>query len=429
MPKNLADSAQTEVSFPLHIVGNLGGCLIGIHAMNVHARALIDRAPGVHADSPAVVRALNPRQPLFCFSPQALRAAAAGFRQGFPGEVSYAVKANGGPSVVAAMADAGIGVFDVASVAEMDVVAAAAPGARLHYHNPVKSRHEIAEAFAVHGCRRFALDDVGELAKILEVLAAVPDLELAVRFRLPSHGAAAHDFSTKFGADPQGAADLLRLVARAGHRPVLTFHPGSQCTDPKAYARYIEAAGEIARAAGVRLAALNVGGGFPATYRDSVAPPLSEFFAMIAASAAAAFGNGERPPLECEPGRGLVATSMSLLTRVKLVKPSRRELYLNDGIYGALMEMSQAPALAPHCRVLRGGVVHGGPVQRFTAYGPTCDPLDRIPGELTLPADIAEDDFIEFSTVGAYGAATATRFNGYGSAGMVIVEDGFVSSE
>jgi ornithine decarboxylase len=107
------------------------------------------------------------------------------------------------------------------------------------------------------------------------------------------------------------------------------------------------------------------------------------------------------------------------------VKPSRRELYLNDGIYGALMEMSQAPALAPHCRVLRDGVVHGGPVQRFTAYGPTCDPLDRIPGELVLPADIAEDDVIEFSTVGAYGAATATRFNGYGTSAMAIVEDVF----
>ena len=42
-----------------------------------------------------------------------------------------------------------------------------------------------------------------------------------------------------------------------------------------------------------------------------------------------------------------------------------------------------------------------------------------------LPADSAEDDFIEFSTVGAYGAATATRFNGYGTSAMAIVEDVF----
>ncbi len=393
--------------------------------MNVHARALLDHAPAVHADGPAVARALNPQQPVFCFAPQALRANAARFRKGFPGEVSYAVKANSASVVIAAMAEAGIKVFDVASIAEMEVVAAAAPGARLHYHNPVKSRQEIAEASAIHGCRRFALDDVGELAKILEVVRGVAGIELAVRFRLPPHGAAAHDFSTKFGADPRGAADLLRLIARSGHRPVLTFHPGSQCTDPQAYARYIKAAGEIAHGAGVRLAALNVGGGFPASYRHSTAPPLPAFFAAIADSLRAAFADAERPPLECEPGRGLVASSMSLLSRVKLVKPSHRELFLNDGIYGALLEMSQAPALAPHYRVIRDGAVHGGPVQRFTAYGPTCDPLDRIPGELVLPADIAENDFIEFSTVGAYGAATATRFNGYGSAATAIVADSF----
>jgi ornithine decarboxylase len=369
---------------------------------------------------------LNPQRPVFCFSPQALGATVARFRKGFPGEVSYAVKANGATMVLAAMAEAGIGVFDVASIEEMDEVAAAAPEARVHYHNPVKARQEIAEAFAIHGCRRFALDDVGELAKILEVVKAGAELELAVRFRLPAHGAAAHDFSTKFGADPQGAADLLRLVGRCGHRPVLTFHPGSQCTDPQAYARYIKVAGEIARGAGVRLAALNVGGGFPASYRQSIAPPLPAFFAAITDSLKAAFAEGERPALECEPGRGLVASSMSLLTRVKLVKPSRRELFLNDGIYGALMEMSQAPALAPHYRVIRDGAVHDGPVQRFTAYGPTCDPLDRLPGELVLPADIAENDFIEFSTIGAYGAATATRFNGYGSASTaIVVANGF----
>ena len=46
-------------------------------------------------------------------------------------------------------------------------------------------------------------------------------------------------------------------------------------------------------------------------------------------------------------------------------------------------------------------------------------------GWLVLPADIAEDDIIEFSTVGAYGAATATRFKGYGTSAMAIVEDVF----
>jgi ornithine decarboxylase len=141
---------------------------------------------------------------------------------------------------------------------------------------------------------------------------------------------------------------------------------------------------------------------------------------VIATSANEAFGP-ERPKLECEPGRGLVASAMSLLTRVKLVKPARQEVYINDGIYGALMEVNQMACLLPRYRVIRNGAAVAGVTEAFTVYGPTCDPIDRFPVALELPRDIAEDDYIEFDTLGAYGAATATRFNGYGSRDTVLV--------
>jgi ornithine decarboxylase len=250
-------------------------------------------------------------------------------------------------------------------------------------------------------------------------------IEIAIRFRLPSHGASAHDFSSKFGATPEEAADLLRQVVALGFAPVLTFHPGSQCTDPAAYARHIDVAGEIALVAGVRLAALNVGGGFPWRYRDGVVPALDAFFSVIEATANAAF-EGDAPRLECEPGRGMVASSTSLLTRAKLVKGKRGEVFVNDGIYGGLMEVAQAPTLAPPHRVIRNGaVVAASDLKPFVVYGPTCDPLDRLPGTLMLPADLAEDDFIEFGSLGAYGAATSTCFNGYKPAAVVEVETAF----
>ena len=206
----------------------------------------------------------------------------------------------------------------------------------------------------------------------------------------------------------------------ANFAPVLTFHPGSQCLKPSAYARHIAEAARIAEAAGVGLAALNVGGGFPARYLASDVPPLEDYFRAIALSADAAFGP-ERPALECEPGRGLVAPAISLLTRVKLVKPARREVYINDGVYGALMEVNQMPCLLPRYRVIRDGVTVTGETAAFVLYGPTCDPIDRFPVALELPVDIAEDDYIEFDTLGAYGAATATRFNGYHSRETVPV--------
>ena len=92
------------------------------------------------ADAADVASKLVPDTPVHCFSPTALKARLAVFRDGFPGEVSYAVKANDGAHVLAALAANGLAVYDVASLEEMAAVRAASPHARLHYHNPVKSR-------------------------------------------------------------------------------------------------------------------------------------------------------------------------------------------------------------------------------------------------------------------------------------------------
>jgi ornithine decarboxylase len=189
-----------------------------------------------------------------------------------------------------------------------------------------------------------------------------------------------------------------------------------------AYVRHITAAAKIARRGGVKLAALNVGGGFPARYRDAAVPPLEIFFTAIADTARKEF-SAEMPRLECEPGRGLVAASTSLLTRIKLVKYNRDEVFINDGIYGALMEIYQVSDIVPPARAIRDGAQLQGPTRLWTVYGPTCDPLDKLPVKFELPVDLREGDFIEFGSIGAYGAATSTRFNGYGSAETHFVRE------
>jgi ornithine decarboxylase len=376
----------------------------------------------IYADALAVARDLAPEAPVFCFSAERLRATARAFIQGFPGEVSYAVKANSSRHVLETLAGAGLRVWDVASVQEMAMVRSVQPHAVFHYHNPIKSRVEIREAFAQHGCRRFAVDSFEELDKIAAVTDNFIGLEIAVRFVLPrEEKSSAHDFTKKFGADEAQAALLLAEVAKRGHRPVLTFHPGSQCKDPRAYARHIAAAGRIANAAGIKLETLNVGGGFPVGYVRSDAPDLEAFFAAIAEAARVTFGD-TIPHLECEPGRAMVARSVSLLTRVKIVRGGG-DVFLNDGIYGALMEVSQVAELHPPFRVIREGEALTGETAPKTVFGPTCDPLDVLPEKLDLPASIAEGDFIEFGTLGAYGCATMTRFNGYGGHAMVRVRE------
>lgn len=358
--------------------------------------------------------------PQLQMSRRKLEAQANHFIEGFPGETSYAVKANSDVNVVRILAEAGVAVFDVASLEEMATVREAAPDAVLHYHNPVKSRDEITLALTEFGCRRFAVDHESELEKIAELAADTSVIEIAVRFRLESDGNAVQSFSSKFGANIEEAIHLLRRAHQLGLICGLTFHPGSQTLSPDAYCRHIEAAGRISRTAGIPIAFLNVGGGFPSHYRFLDAPALPVYFQAIKDATVQAFGE-QHPKLECEPGRGMVGRAGRLIASIKCVRGDRREAFLNDGIYGGLMEWSQFPALHPEYAHRRNGTGQPGPVCDWTVYGPTCDPIDVLPARLSLPEDVCDGDLVIFDGLGAYSTATATRFNGYGALATVIV--------
>ncbi len=385
-----------------------------------HGRLRSEDKP--YLSTPELLARERPHNPILCFSRRNLQTQARRFRREFPGEVTYAVKANHSNRVLAALAEEGVETFDVASLQEMQLVNSILPNARFHYHNPVKSRQEIGQAYDLYGVRQFAVDDEAEFAK-LRAICDPSETTLAIRFRL-NGTAAVHDFSTKFGATPVQAAALLRMAHNAGFACVLTFHPGSQCYEPIAYAGHIREAANIARKAGVELVGLNVGGGFPAAYENDTLPALEDYFAVIEAAVKENFGT-HAPPLECEPGRAMVASCMSLLVPVKHVRADQHEVFLQDGIYGTLMEFSQT-SLRPPVRCHRPG--DGEMAERaieHQIYGPTCDPLDRLPGQYHLPVDIREGDYLEFASMGAYSIATATRFNGYGDVRIVPVKDVF----
>ena len=346
----------------------------------------------------------TPDEPVFFFDPARLRAVAEVFLRGFPGTVTYAVKANPDPCVLDGLASAGIDTYDVASPEEMALVRAAAPGAKLHYHNPIRGQAEI-ECARRYGVQSWSVDRMAELDK----LGPLNGAEIAVRFKLPVPGAV-YDFGSKFGAMPEAAQALLQAVVARGGVPSMTFHPGTQCRDAGAWVAYIHEAAAIARRSGVRLHRLNVGGGFPA-HREDPAPDLSAIFAAIGSATAEAFGP-DAPVLVCEPGRALVADAFELGLQVKA--RDGEALFLNDGIYGGLSEWRD---LGPSTRITAVGPDgHGrdGPGTPMIVFGPTCDSLDRLSDRVSLPGDLREGDYLIFHACGAYSTALCTRFNGYG---------------
>lgn len=358
----------------------------------------------------------QPEDPVLFFAPAALRARARLFLDGFPGLVTYAVKANPEGAVLDNLAAEGLRGFDVASPAEIALVHGRVPGAAMHYNNPVRSRAEIAFGREM-GVRSWSVDRAGEWAKLREALDPQRH-EIAVRFKLPVKGAA-YDFGAKFGAEPERAAALLAEVAAAGFAPALTFHPGTQCADPAPWAAYVAEAARIARAAGVEVARLNVGGGFPSA-RGGAAPDLAGLFETIAGAVAGHFG-GSAPALVCEPGRGLVGDAFAHAARVKGVGEDGA-LFLNDGIYGAFAEMpilgmvGGVVALSPEGRPLPAG-----PLVAWQVFGPTCDSLDVLPRPLMLPEGLEEGCYLLTPGMGAYTTVTATGFNGFGTLRQITV--------
>ncbi|MFN7224070.1 MAG: type III PLP-dependent enzyme [Paracoccaceae bacterium] len=362
------------------------------------------------------LRVEQPENPVLFFAPTVVQALARRFIDGFPGMVTYAVKSNPTEEVIENLSAAGVRGYDCASGFEIDLIRRLAPDAAIHYNNPVRARHEISHAVK-RGVKSYSVDSKSELAKLIEMVPA-EGTEISVRFKLPVAGAA-YNFGAKFGATEDVAVELLTLVAEAGFIPSITFHPGTQCTDPHAWESYIREAAEIARKAGVTIARLNVGGGFPNHRIHGVVPQLEETFALIDRVATEAFGD-DRPLLVCEPGRALCGDAFTLAARVKALRDDSH-VFLNDGVYGSLTELpligviDRIEVLSPE------GVKRDGDPQPRIVFGPTCDSVDRLPGEVPLPGDIAEGDFVIVHGMGAYSTVTNSRFNGFGDLGLATV--------
>ena len=164
---------------------------------------------------------------------------------------------------------------------------------------------------------------------------------------------------------------------------------------------------------------VDIGGGFPVSYRGTTPPPLDRYIAAIG-DAAEGFGPAVR--LWAEPGRALVAGGGSLVVQVQLRRGDA--LYVNDGVYGSLSDAGRPGFRFPARRIdAPEAAGEARPLREFALFGPTCDSADQMPGPFSLPADMREGDWIELGQLGAYGACLRTRFNGFDGALTAEVAD------
>jgi ornithine decarboxylase len=327
--------------------------------------------------------------------------------------ILYAVKANPAVEVIGALGELGAG-FDLASEGEMRrCQELGIGGARLSFGNTVKRETEIAFAHA-EGVDLFAFDSAAELEKLAR---SAPGARVYCRLLAGGKGAE-WPLSRKFGCTPDMATELLLRAKTQGLRPVgLSFHVGSQQTDPEQWMAAIETSSRVFHAcarSGLQLELLNVGGGFPAQYRTPV-PDIADYAAAIERALTTHFG-GARPRLLVEPGRYLVGDAGILRSEVLLVSRKsrhahRRWVYLDAGRFNGLAETAgeriRYRLRTPH---------QESPGERVVLAGPTCDSTDVIydRADYRLPLDLAIGDPVDFLSAGAYTASyAAVEFNGF----------------
>ncbi len=364
---------------------------------------------------------LRPDESIYCFRPDVLKADARQFMQMFPGKTAYAVKTNGEPMVLKALAEAGVTAFDVASPGEFEAVRAVAPQAEMLYMHPVKAQSDIRLALEKYGIRAIAVDHEDEITKLTRVVRAL-DIDpgsLTVFVRIQTKGQAAYELSKKFGAGPAAAVELMQRLHRTGYKVGICFHVGSQIEDPDTYERALASADWVRNRAGVPIAALDVGGGFPAEYghdpnrKKPEMPKLEELMARLRADIEE--WGFDTTPLVAEPGRVIVARAFSLIVRVLLRKG--RRLYINDGIWASLSDSWTGKITLPArfipdpaIRTRNGSEANIVP---FKVCGATCDSVDILSRPFWLPETVDTGDWIEIGHIGAYSMALRTRFNGF----------------
>ena len=232
--------------------------------------------------------------------------------------VFYAVKANPAAPILDRLCSLGSN-FDTASRGEIEMcLAAGASPERISFGNTIKKERDIAFAYEA-GVRLFAFDSEAELIKIARV---APDAQVFCRILVECDGAE-WPLSRKFGCSPEMAMDLLVQAKAFGLDPYgVSFHVGSQQTDLSQWDSAVSRAARmfsILAERDVNLRMVNIGGGFPAHYRQGV-EPVERYAAAVMGAITRHFGNA-LPDIIIEPGRSMVGDAGIIQSEVVLISP------------------------------------------------------------------------------------------------------------
>eukprot|EP00475_Leptophrys_vorax_P000333 TRINITY_DN1018_c0_g1_i1.p1 TRINITY_DN1018_c0_g1~~TRINITY_DN1018_c0_g1_i1.p1 ORF type:complete len:541 (+),score=128.10 TRINITY_DN1018_c0_g1_i1:62-1684(+) len=336
----------------------------------------------------------------------------------------YAVKCNPDPAVVKTLALCGAN-FDCASIAEIALVlSAGVQASRIIFANPCKAEQAILYA---RSCQvtKMTFDNSEELEKISRLYPV--GSELILRIATDDADASTVSLSSKFGADVDNAAGLLKDARRRGLKVVgISFHVGSGCHTAEAYRKAIQTVAELISAnPDFDCRIVDIGGGYPGKEDDHDESLLEEIAVSVNQTVRECFGDmdpDKRPNVVAEPGRFFVQASHLLGTAIVSKRPhehnSRGFYYtISEGIYGCFKDRVLVDEIFPPEILLSVSAQHGEDLKRLaaserldsedtaisTVVGPSGHKLDVICPSLDQKfSKLNVGDWLAFRDMGAY---------------------------
>jgi len=347
--------------------------------------------------------------PCFVVEEERLRSTIETINRLLPGEVLYSLKTNPHPRIAEIVASHGCG-FLLSSVEELEAIirGMGADPSGIMFQSPSLTADQYRRAKAA-GVTRYIVDSDEQLDLVLASLREEPPVtEILVRVNTGVTVAAPElPYSTDsfLGFPVEDAVDVFerldRNLAGRGVRIGLHNHLLSQNTFPELWTANLDALAhfvDMLREQGLRLDAVDFGGGYPIDYgRGSL--PLEEIATLIAKTTARM--RRAYPDLRFifEPGRKVVGESITLVATVAHVKTFRGA---NVAILDASLYNSSLDTLVVglHLPVAKIGA-DDGPKMEYVLRGSTPDSLDVFSRKALLPK-LAPGDRIAFLHAGAY---------------------------
>jgi ornithine decarboxylase len=351
--------------------------------------------------------------PTLFLSQSRLRESFRSLSYALPGvELFYAVKSNAQPEILSILAREG-SLFDVCTNGEIDIIKGCGIDAKkcMHTH-PIKRDSDIRYALDF-GVNLFVVDNEFELEKFVPYADRA---KLLVRMSIQNPTCVVN-LSHKFGCAPTQTFSLIAHAHSMGLTVAgISFHVGSQNESPLKYIEALDFCRDICRKAalsGITLDIIDIGGGFPINYLNPVLPvqrfcqPINEYLERYFS----------KYRIIAEPGRVLSGPSMVLAAKVvgKSLRSGVWWYYLDEGVYGSfsgkIYDHAEYPLLVPR----------SGETFNSVLAGPTCDSIDVLYENIALP-NLQIGDVLLFDSMGAYTTASASNFNGFPKAKIVLID-------